>query len=68
MSEITPAAELRTKIQVIKGGPLMIEGACSIIDNEGNESLKDKVFLCRCGGSNKKPYCDGTHKTLGFDK
>jgi CDGSH-type Zn-finger protein len=24
------------------------------------------ITLCRCGGSNKKPYCDGTHTSIGF--
>jgi CDGSH-type Zn-finger protein len=27
---------------------------------------KEKIFLCRCGGSNNKPFCDGTHKKIEF--
>lgn len=58
-----------TKIQIFSGGPIMVEGNCSIIDKEGNETLKQgKLFLCRCGGSKNKPYCDGTHKASDFDK
>lgn len=26
----------------------------------------EEMYLCRCGGSSNKPYCDGTHKTNGF--
>jgi uncharacterized Fe-S cluster protein YjdI len=59
----------KTKIQIISGGPIMVEGSCAIVDKEGNETPKEgKIFLCRCGGSKNKPFCDGTHKTVEFDK
>ena len=63
------ALPAKTKIQVFSGGPILVEGTCSIIDKDGNETLKDgKTFLCRCGGSKNKPYCDGSHKSFEFDK
>lgn len=63
------AEAAKTKVQVFNGGPLLIEGPCSIVDKDGNETIKEgKVFLCRCGGSKNKPYCDGSHKTVEFDK
>lgn len=69
MLEKVESAKAKTKVQIFSGGPLMVEGPCAIVDKDGNETVKEgKIFLCRCGGSKNKPYCDGTHKTLEFDK
>ena len=38
------------------------DGAGNLYDLAG----KSRVFLCRCGGSTTKPFCDGTHSKLGF--
>lgn len=41
-----------------------------IVDQLGRELPKVEgkaIALCRCGQSAKKPICDGTHKTCGFD-
>lgn len=48
-------------------GPLVVEGPVRIELARGEviEST-ERVFLCRCGGSSNKPYCDGTHKRTGF--
>lgn len=57
-----------TKITLLKNGPLMVEGNFEIIDSEGNKvESKEKAALCRCGGSNNKPFCDGTHNKIGFE-
>ncbi|MEO8232479.1 MAG: (4Fe-4S)-binding protein [Ignavibacteriota bacterium] len=67
--EATQAAQSKTKVKIIKGGPYMVEGPCTFVDKDGNETFKEgKIFLCRCGGSKNKPYCDGSHKTIEFDK
>ena len=50
-------------ITLIKGGPIKISGNYSISDDTNNNIVEGKeVYLCRCGNSANKPYCDGTHK------
>ena len=52
------------RIQMSSKGPYMIKGYMVIVvDSEGNEIEKEgTVALCRCGLSNKKPFCDGAHR------
>jgi CDGSH-type Zn-finger protein len=59
-----------TKITVLNNGSLRIEGEFEIVDQEGKTfglAGRTKLSLCRCGQSAKKPFCDGSHKTCGFD-
>lgn len=56
-----------TKITVSDNGPYLIKGSFDIVDEQGNTFKKeDTVALCRCGYSNSKPYCDGTHEEIAF--
>jgi CDGSH iron-sulfur domain-containing protein 3 len=56
------------QIKINDNGPLVVSGDFQIIDADGNEyPKKEKVYLCRCGLSNKKPFCDGSHKKGGFE-
>ena len=52
-------------------GPLVIEGPVTVVDAQGNPfplpTNKPLVALCRCGQSQSKPFCDGTHKSCGFE-
>ena len=51
-------------------GPYMIDGPARIIDADGNDydlTGQTTIFLCRCGNSGTKPFCDGTHETLNFE-
>jgi 3-phenylpropionate/trans-cinnamate dioxygenase ferredoxin subunit len=60
------------KVVVIPKGPYMVSGDMSeleIVEPSGQAidlSGKNKVFLCRCGASTTKPFCDGTHSKIGF--
>ena len=57
-----------TKITVNKDGPLMVEGMVRLTEHENNLlKEKEKLFLCRCGASKIKPFCDGAHGDTGFD-
>ena len=58
-----------TKITVRNHGPLRIEGSFTIDDAEGkNFDLAGRtvISLCRCGHSDNKPFCDGSHARAGF--
>ncbi len=56
------------KVTARKNGPLLVQGAITLIDRDGNEQElgPDPFALCRCGGSSNKPFCDGTHQTGKF--
>lgn len=57
-----------TTVTIIENGPYKVQGPLPVFDHQGNEvrGSKDPVFLCRCGGSKKLPFCDGTHSRIGF--
>lgn len=57
-----------TKITPYRNGPYLIRGPFAIVDQDGNEiEIKRRVVaLCRCGRSQIRPFCDGTHKAIGF--
>ena len=48
-------------------GPLQIRGNLEMISGTGRMVARlQQARLCRCGGSSKKPFCDGTHAKIGF--
>jgi CDGSH-type Zn-finger protein len=58
----------KLKITVLPNGPLMVEGKISVEKPDGIcDEHEAKAFLCRCGHSTKKPYCDGNHKKNNFE-
>lgn len=57
-----------SSIKVKDNGPYLITGSFEVVDAEGNTfETKKAVSLCRCGHSSNKPFCDGTHKKIGFE-
>ena len=58
---------LPREIAVIPDGPLWVTGGIPIQRQDGEPlEIRNRVTLCRCGASSKKPLCDGTHKEIGF--
>lgn len=56
-------------IRVRQDGPLKVTGPITILDSEEREFVIPEgtsVVLCRCGHSSNKPFCDATHKRVGF--
>jgi CDGSH-type Zn-finger protein len=56
-------------IQVRENGPYKISGPITIVDAEGREFALPEgsaIALCRCGHSANKPFCDASHKRIGF--
>jgi len=57
-------------IRCREDGPLVIQGPFTLVDHHGNAfelpTGKPLVALCRCGHSENKPFCDGSHKRCGF--
>jgi CDGSH-type Zn-finger protein len=54
-----------TKILVKSNGSLKIEGDFEIVDIDGNAyglGGREIISICRCGLSQNKPFCDGSHK------
>jgi 3-phenylpropionate/trans-cinnamate dioxygenase ferredoxin subunit len=56
------------QIQITENGPYKVTGAIELLDASGTPVATQgtAVFLCRCGGSTNKPFCDGTHSKIGF--
>lgn len=57
------------KIEFRENGPIGIETGGRYVFRQGDQEVvveKPRVSLCRCGHSANKPFCDGTHKSVGF--
>jgi len=54
-------------VTVTKDGPYAISGGIELLGQSfGEGASKQNYTLCRCGGSKNKPFCDGTHWSIGF--
>lgn len=60
---------MAAKVTIFNNGPIRIEGEFTVVDAEGQEfglAGRTAIGLCRCGLSENKPFCDGTHGRNGF--
>lgn len=61
------------KMLFTPNGPIAVGGDLSqlqLVDSTGQRidvAGEKKIFLCRCGASSTKPFCDGTHEAIGFN-
>ena len=66
-AEIIEDIKAESIVEPVENGPLLVYGNITVKDKSGKEEHKNKVTaFCRCGQSNNKPYCDGTHTKVGF--
>lgn len=55
----------KTKLTILSNGSVKVDGDFEIVDKDGNNyglGGRTLVSLCRCGLSNNKPFCDGSHR------
>ncbi|MCK4991100.1 MAG: CDGSH iron-sulfur domain-containing protein, partial [Bacteroidales bacterium] len=56
-----------TNIRIMKDGPIVVEGKFKVIGADNRELKPTQMTsFCRCGDSMSMPYCDGTHRKVGF--
>ena len=56
-------------IEVVPNGPIRVSGNVDITHSDGRiEKREGLTALCRCGQSSNKPFCDGTHKRVGWQE
>ena len=63
----TVTVDAETIVEPAKDGPLLVYGNVTIKDAAGTLTKKANVTaFCRCGASNNKPFCDGSHRKIDF--
>lgn len=56
----------KVNITPLPNGPYLVKNLNSLNNQKGSIETSETMALCRCGGSSNKPFCDGTHKKIGF--
>ena len=65
--EDTGQGESILSVQLMKDGPILVKGLLEIESADGSKQRREgTTAFCRCGASENKPYCDGTHKKVNF--
>jgi CDGSH-type Zn-finger protein len=61
---------MSVKVTIRPNGSIGVEGDFTIVDGEGKPfdlAGRTSIGLCRCGASANKPFCDGSHRKIGFE-
>ncbi|QQS50045.1 MAG: (4Fe-4S)-binding protein [Bacteroidota bacterium] len=67
MEEKNDSSPLSVEVRVMRDGPLVVKGEFKVTGADGQEMKKMRIAsFCRCGHSNNMPYCDGTHRKIGW--
>jgi|SRR6056297_189436 len=62
-----PSADNAIEMKPLPNGPVMIQGNLKWKNKNGEEeTVEGPCALCRCGASDNKPFCDGSHNKIGF--
>ncbi|HED19467.1 MAG TPA: CDGSH iron-sulfur domain-containing protein [Gammaproteobacteria bacterium] len=58
----------QNRVKIRENGPLLCTGEIEVCAPDGHMYGKgDNIALCRCGASQNKPFCDGSHRDSGFE-
>ena len=66
LTDDPPPDTLRLSITANRNGSYRLQGPLTIHFLDGTDVTGNRCSLCRCGQSKNKPFCDGTHKEIGF--
>ncbi|HEV7671163.1 MAG TPA: (4Fe-4S)-binding protein [Thermoanaerobaculia bacterium] len=65
--ETTEEPDPESVILPLENGPLLVHGDVEIVDEDGTSiGRMTRAALCRCGASKNKPFCDNSHRAVGF--
>lgn len=68
IKNIEEPKDLPVEIQIMKDGPIVVSGKIKLTDDSGKVYKTFSITsFCRCGASSNMPFCDGTHRKIGFE-
>lgn len=55
-------------VKIMRDGPIVIKGDFDLVYSGNTKKVKEGIIsICRCGASNHLPFCDGSHRKIGFE-